>query len=152
MMFMFGQMENKEIKIEPIKAELRPLLSEFLMYEAYQAKFKEIAKAYGYKGDDIEKVRIALFTPDIDTNNICFVDLELYDMFTKFQIHKEIETNPNFILIHKVLPEKISFIETFMYDMLTGNEVDEGDLDSIYEELDAKLASMTIDEIRQILS
>ena len=149
---MFGQMENKEIKIEPIKNELKPLLEEFLKYEPLQVKFKEIAAAYGYKGDDIEKTQIALFTPDIDTNNICFVDCELYAMFTKFQIHKEIETNPNFILVNRILPEKIPVIEKFMYDILTGKEVDESDLDTIYEELDAKLALMTEDELKQILS
>lgn len=143
-------MEKKEIKLVPIKKELRPVLEKFLLYEPFQARFKEIAAGLGYKGDDIEKIKIALFTPDIDSMEICFADKSLYDMFAQFQIHESVLTDPNYRLIVKLIPEQLPILEQYLFNMVSGQEVDTDIPESIYEALDAKLESISEEEIKSL--
>lgn len=77
------------MQIKAIDKSIKPILEEFLSSESYQEFFKEQAKALGYKGDDPNMTRVALFTPDDDAN-ICFANHEVYEAFVDFQILKQL--------------------------------------------------------------
>ena len=73
------------MKVKPIEPQLRPLLTQFLEDKTLQPKFLAEARKLGYTGDDPEKIKVPLFTPNTD-NEICFANNDIYDMFVEYQI------------------------------------------------------------------
>lgn len=80
------------MKIKPIDPVFKPLLEEFLSSPDFQARFATEAKKLGYKGTDPNMIRVALFTPD-ETNEICFANNDIYEMWIDFQVLKQLYDN-----------------------------------------------------------
>ena len=109
--------------IKPIDRVLRPILDEFLRSDEYQSLFVEEARKLGYKGDDPEKIKVALFTPDVN-NEICFASDRVAEAFVDFQILRQlsnIEPYKTLLIINpSVKPELLELSRGILY----GKEVD----------------------------
>lgn len=93
-------------KIKPIKPGLREVLELFLSSEDFFPIFKEEARKSGYTGDDKDKIRVALFTPN-EENEICFASQEVYDLFVDFQILTQLSKDPLYKQIIEEHPEVV---------------------------------------------
>jgi hypothetical protein len=78
-----------EQKIKPIDQSLKPLIERFLASPDFQENFVTEARKLGYLGNDPDKIKVALFTPDED-NQICFASYEVYELFIDFQILEQL--------------------------------------------------------------
>jgi hypothetical protein len=76
-------------KIIPIDKSIKPFIEKFLLSPDFQENFVQQAKKLGYKGNDPDKIKIALFTPD-ETGQICFANNEIYELFIDFQILEQL--------------------------------------------------------------
>ena len=93
-------------KIKPIKPELREILEAFLSEEDFFPIFQLEAKKLGYTGDDKDKIRVALFTPNKDSE-VCFANQEIYELFIDFQILTQLSKDPLYNQIIEEHPEVI---------------------------------------------
>ena len=123
------------MKIKPIDQQLRPLLDEFLLEVSLQPKFAVLAKEAGYNGNDPEKIRIALFTPD-ENNEICFSSTEIYDAFMEYQILKQLSLVEPYATLLKHYPEKQNDLLLIAKDMLAGKEIEVERVLSLFPEPD----------------
>lgn len=116
-------------EIEKIKSDIRPVLESFLNQESLFPKFKEMAKAVGYEGDDPTLIKSALFTAN--NGQIGFVIAELNDMFFEFQLFEQIKDKEPFKTILEEKPESKTKIIALAKRIVNGEEVTNKDIEAL---------------------
>lgn len=111
------------MKIKPIDPKLRPLLDRFLSKEDLQPKFAIIAKRLGYTGEDLEKIKLSLFSPD-KQNQVCFADTEVMELFVDFQIIEQLSKVEPYKTLLKYQPETTPELIALARKILDEGEAD----------------------------
>jgi hypothetical protein len=112
------------MKVKPINDKIKPLLEKFLAEAELQPKFAEIAKALGYTGTDSEKIKVALFTADLNSKEICFASDEAYTMFLEYQIISQLTQVEPYKTLLKIKPEIKPELILIARAILDGETVD----------------------------
>lgn len=123
-------MEKKQ-DIKQINKEVRGTLSDFLTDDYYQDTFKDMAKALGYEGDDIEKIRASLFTTS-PKGEIGFCLAELNDMFFEYQIIDGIKDIEPYKSLLEREPEKRNVIAILANKLASGTDIENEDLEKVF--------------------
>ena len=118
--------------IQPIKPELRGLLEEFLAFPEYQMLFLQFGRALGYKGDDVEHVKkTLLFGPNVD-GELMFSIAGMYDLFTEFQLLKQLSGVEPYATLLKAKPSSIRNLRELSKRILNGYEISNEDIEEIF--------------------
>ncbi len=124
---------SKSVKLESIKAELRPLLEGFLSFEPYKDLFKQFAKVAGYHGDDEDKILKSLFVP-MDDGQIYFSVDGLYDLFLEYQLILQLSDKEPYKTLLDRYPEAIRNIRELAKKIFNKEKIGEQDLIQIFNE------------------
>ena len=122
---------SKNKKIIPIKPELRGLITEFLDYDEYQIIFKKFSKVLGYNGNKVDKIKQVLFIPN-DKGEILFAIEGMYDLFTEYQLLKQLVDKEPYKTLLTEYPEAIRNIRVLAIKMLNGEKIGEEDLMAVF--------------------
>ena len=120
------------MKIQPIKPELRNLIEDFLTFPSYQFIFREFAKAVGYHGDDVQKIRNCLFVPN-EVGELFFSVSGMYDLFLEYQLINQLIDKEPYKSLLKEYPESIQNIAIIAKKAADGLDLDEQDLVLIFD-------------------
>ena len=119
------------MKIKPIEEKLKPILNAFLDSPELQENFKSKARRLGYTGDDKDKIRVALFTPDQE-GNICFADDEVEDMFLIYQIRIQTASVEPYKTLLQQYPESEQALIDISKRILKGEKVDQQEILNLF--------------------
>jgi len=122
---------SEERHVKPIKKELRPILNRFLAHSEYQTLFMQFAVILGYKGDDIEEAKKALFYPN-DDGELGFTIAGMYDLFLEFQLLEQIMDKEPYKTLLKEKPTAIREVREFAKRVLNGDEVTNEDVIKLF--------------------
>lgn len=116
--------------VNKINKGIAPVLESFLAEEVYQEKFKDMAFALGYKGNDISKIKEILFSAD-ENGDIGFVLSELNEMFFEYQLTRELLKRLPFSEVLKKFPERKQAMINIAIKILNKEEIDNKEMERI---------------------
>ena len=119
------------MKIKKIKPELRQLINDFLSFDEYQPIFKSFAKILGYEGDNMDKVKTLLFTPN-DNGEIGFSVSGMNELLLEFQLIKQLIDKEPYKTLLTEYPEAIQNIRLVAIKILNHEDIDENDSKLIF--------------------
>lgn len=118
--------------VKPIKAELKPLLEDFLREPSYQFKLKAFAKIVGYEGDDWEAMIKSLFTVDIDSKEIIFAVEGMYDLFLEYQLERQLRDKEPYKTLIEMDSSAVMRIRELAKKIYNGEEITDSDLEYVF--------------------
>lgn len=126
-------MTDEKRKTNKIDPKIAPVLEAFLAHDEYQATFKDMAFALGYKGDDDVKIKEILFTANSE-GDIGFMLSELNEMFFEFQLIMQVMQSEPYASLFKRVPERKSEIVKFAKRLIKQEEVTNEDVQQLFRQ------------------
>lgn len=122
------------MNLKPLNKKIGKLVDTFLDDEKYYTKFKAIATEHNIISDDPDIIKMSMFS--VYKDQLTFIDTKLEQLFTEWQLFKQLVDQEPYASLLKQFPERKPAIMDITNCLLTGSEVTDADIIELFKDLD----------------